>query len=1178
MFVASDKLRKANQPAPLIGTEMKSRSLNRCCCCFAAFLVCIVSADMIDAQTVPSAGMMRYPDVSKEHIVFSYADDLWVVSRDGGSASPLASPTGQELFPRFSPDGKSIAFVGNYDGGSDIYAIPTAGGVPDRLTYHPARETLCDWTPDGESVLYSTNGFSGLGRQYQLHTISLEEPLPTKLPVPYGTNGAISDDGRWLAYTPHSRDTRTWKRYRGGMASDIWLYNLKTNKSKQITDFEGTDSLPMWHGDNVYYLSDGGDEFRLNIWMYNTETGEQKQITEFKEFDCKWPSIGPGADGEGEIVFSNGSDLYLLDLQSGKSETVEVTIPGDRPTIRPRKVDVSDDIEEADISKTGKRIVVEARGDIWTLPAKNGSPRNLTATSGVAERDPVWSPDGRWIAYLADETGEYELYVTQSDGRGETKQLTNDGDCYRYLSNWSPDSKHIAFADKTGGLYVHTIESGETKKIDRDPQAAQLTANWSHDSAWITYSRQSDSKVPISSIYVYEMATGEKHQLTKDYFNDSNPTFDRKGDFVFFTSNRAFNSPKYEDLGTTFIYSGTEVLMAMPLRADVENPMMPKIDEEAWAEEDQDDEDDKSDKKKKGDQKPASGKQDKDKEDGKDDDSDDDDSDDDDSDDDDSDDDDSDDDDSDDDEKEESKDPITIEFDGAERRSYQLPAGQGNFVALAVNAENHLLYSQRPARGSGGKPSIKILDLSADKIEAKTVVDGAALFGLSADGKTMMVYREGDIYLAKPAADQKLKDKVSTSGMTAMVKPRDEWKQIFWDAWRIERDFFYDPTMHGVNWKKIGNHYAEMLEDCASRRDVGFLIGEMIAELNVGHAYYRQGGVENGPSSDVGLLGCRFEADKKKKAYQIAELYEGAEWDVDARNPLALAGVKQGQFLLEINGQKLTPEQNPYQLLEGLRGKTVSLTISDDAELDDEDKRIPFKVLANDNNLRFRAWIEAKRQYVADKSKGRVGYVYVTNTGLPGQNDLVRQYYAQMNAEAIIIDDRWNGGGQIPTRFIELMNRPVTNYWARRDGNDWTWPPDAHHGPKCMLINGMAGSGGDMFPALFKQNELGKLIGMRTWGGLVGITGGPQLIDGASVTAPSFAYYEKDGTWGIEGHGVDPDIEVIDDPAKMTKGRDPQLDAAIKQMMKELKKGAYKAPKRPKYPDRSKFGIADEDK
>ena len=1246
-------------------------SLPRIVTPISAFLLLLIfSTEPLVAQNQPSASMMRFPDVSAEHIVFAYANDLWIVAREGGTATLLANPQGAERMPRFSPDGKDIAFLGNYDGGDDLYVLPVAGGMAERLTYHPSTEVVCDWMPDGKSLLFYSNGLAGHRSTPQLFTVSKSEPLPKKLPVPYGTNGAVSSDGVWLAYTPQSRDTRTWKRYRGGMASDVWLFNLKDNSSKQITDFEGTDSLPMWHGTDVYYLSDGGEEARLNIWKYDTTTDERTQITRFKDFDCKWPAIGPGSNGEGEIVFSNGPDLKLLNLGTNDTKSIQVTIPGDRPRLRSQQVDASDFITSGDISPSGKRVCVAARGDIWTLPAEKGPARNLTKTNGVAERFPSWSPDGRWVAYFADATGEYELYVTQSDGRGETKQLTKDGNCFRFNPMWSPDSKHIVFTDKTGAIHLHTID-GETALVDTDPHADQVDVNWSHDSNWLTYSITKDDSAATSVVWVYNVTEATKHQITPGFFNSTSPVFDREGKYLYFASARAFNQPEYEDVGQSFIYANTEVLLAVPLMADAELPMLPESDEEEWEEEEEGDA--KSDKKEENQEESKADDSDKeadDKESAKEKKDEDDDS------------------DSDDDEDDEERDaltgtwsaelnadglppeartavfsleltddgtvtgtvdtpdgdtediingkydadtgklsfevkdddgtitveatvkdgemtgtvtiasmeidfeatrgddeegssggkkkkaaPLEVEFEGIAKRIFQLPVDQGSFGSLAVNHKNQLIYARR-----GDGASIKLYDMHDDEPEEKTVVAGAGQFAITADGKKLLVFRRNSGYIVNASAGQKLDDKVPMSGMHVSINPREEWKQVFTDAWRIERDFFYDPNMHGVDWQAIHDRYADMLDDCTSRTDVAFLIREMIAELNVGHAYYRGGGTseEGKEGSDVGLLGCTFEAEKGR--YKIGTIFEGADWDTDARNPLRAVNVKEGQFLLEVNNAELTDGDNPYAFFEGLAGQTATLLISDDENVDDEDRTVVVKLRGSDNNLRFRHWIEAKRKHVDEATKGRVGYIYVVNTGVPGQNDLFRQFYAQQAKDALIIDDRWNGGGQIPTRFIELLNRPVTNFWAKRDGRDWTWPPDSHQGPKCMLINGMAGSGGDMFPALFKQAGLGKLIGRRTWGGLVGISGNPQMIDGSSVTAPTFAFYEKDGTWGIEGHGVDPDIDVIDDPAKMVDGGDPQLDAAIDLMLNEIKTNGYAPPKRPAYPDRSKFGLDPADK
>ncbi len=1105
--------------------------------------------------------MLRFPDVGASHIVFVYADDLWVAPREGGVASPLASPPGLETFPKFSADGSTIAFVGNYDGNVDLYTIPLQGGVPHRVTHHPAAETLCDWTPGGKLLFY-TNALAPLRRRAELMTVAPAGGLPEKLPPPYGANGALSPDGTWLAYTPHSRDKRTWKRYRGGMATDIWLFNLRDNTSRKITDWEGTDSLPMWHGNTLYFLSDAGQNHRLNIWSYDLASNRRRQITTFADFDVKWPSIGPGPTGRGEIVFQNGADLYLLDLATTTAKPVDITLPGDRPTIRPHTVDASKFLANWNVSSTGKRIALEARGDIWTVPAKHGAPRNLTRSDGVAERDPMWSPDRRWIAYFSDQSGEYELYITQSDGKGETKQLTQNADLYRYRPTWSPNAKYIAFTDKGGGLHLHNIDSGETRQFDTEPQSGQPGLSWASDSAWIAYTKNADNTQP--AVWLYNVTTDEKHQVTSGMFADTWPTFDRKGDYLFLASNRDFTSPTYDDIGTTFVYADTDTLLVIPLRDDVGSPWAPKSDEETWDDDkdgkDEDDEkkEDEPDDKEDTDKGDAEERTDED-----------------------SDDDEESSDKSDADKKKEKEGPkpVVIEIDGFERRALKLPVKRGAFTGLAVTHDGKLVYTRQPRRGAGADPAIHIFDLEDEKKKEKTVVKDAGAFRMSADGKKLLVRKGSKMSIVDAKADQKLDKSVSLSGMSAKIDPRKEWRQIFTDAWRIQRDFFYDPNMHGLDWNATKERYAKMIDDCVSRRDVAFVIGEMISELNVGHAYVRGlGDVENAPSVSVGMLGADFALDQG--AYKITKIYEGAPWDVDARGPLSKPNVdvNEGDFLLAVNGVPLDASKDPWAALQGLADKVVTLTVSDKPRRDDDARDVTVKALDGEGNLRYRAWIEKNRAYVAEKTNARVGYIYVPDTGVNGQNNLLRQFYGQRHKDALIIDERWNGGGQIPTRFIELLNRPVMNYWARRHGRDSTWPPDAHHGPKCMLINGLAGSGGDCFPYYFRKTGLGKLIGMRTWGGLVGISGNPTLIDRGRVSAPTFAFYENDGTWGVEGHGVDPDLEVVDDPALMTDGGDPQLDAAIRQMMLELERNPYVAPKRPPYPDRSGMGIRDEDK
>jgi tricorn protease len=1113
----------------------------------AALAMCMFGAGVAAADTQPHAGMMRFGDISATHIVFSYANDLWLAPREGGIATPLASPPGVERMPRFSPDGKTIAFVGNYDGDDDIYTIPVEGGPAFRVTYYPGTEMLCDWTPDGKNLIYFSPGMAPMPRQTALWTVPATGGLPTQLPVPYGANAAISEDGTWLAYTPHTIDNRTWKRYMGGMQTDIWLFNLKTrSESRQVTDWEGTDSQPMWHNGILYYMSDAGPEHRNNIWRYAPKTGERKQLTTFADYDIKWPAMGPGPNGEGEIILQNGSRLYRVALDTGAATPIHITILGDRPKVRPTRVDAGKTISNRELSATGKRVVVEARGDIWTLPARNGTPRNLTATSGIAERDPMWSPDGKTIAYLSDQTGEYEIYVRSADGKGEARALTSGSATYYYLLSFSPDSKLLAYADKAGNYYVIAVDNGRVRKIGTDPSASFANVTWSPDSRWVAWSMEAPSE--LNALWVYDLQNDRATQITNGMFNDFSPAFDRKGDFLYFVSNRKIESPQYDDFGTNWAYRNTAVVLAAPLRADVKLPWGPKSDEEG------DKDDAKKDSKK--DEKKSGGK-DGDKSNGKK-----------------SDDAKSDDDADEKDEKDKKKvDPVNIDLENFEARVVMTPIAAGRFGRLAVADSGALIYTRRR---DDGKQVIQCWDPTDEKKDEKTVIAEVSGWWMSGDGKKLLVSKDSKMAVVDAKPDQKFEHPINTSDCFVTIDPRAEWKQMLYEAYRLQRDFFYDAGMHQVDWNKVHDHYAAMLDDCFSRDDVTFLIQEMISELNVGHAYYRVPPSEEGANVAVGLLGCDYEF--VDGAYRIKRIYRGGAWDIDARVPLTQPGVnvKEGDYLLAINGVPLTADRSPFAAAMGLANKTVTITVSSKPKLDDSAKDYVVTMLRSEVDARFRDWIETKRKYVEEESGGKVGYIYVKNTGVDGQDDLVRQFFSQRKMPALIIDERWNGGGQIPTRFIELLNRPVTNYWARRDGRDWTWPPDAHHGPKCMLVNGLAGSGGDAFPYYFRQAKLGKLIGTRTWGGLVGISGNPNLIDGSSMTVPTFGFYEVDGTWGIEGRGVTPDLIVIDDPALMQNGADPQLDAAINQMLTELK-DCTPPPSRPQGPDRKGMGIPESD-
>lgn len=1098
----------------------------------AAPLALLVQEDFV----APHAGMIRYPDVSAKHIVFTYAGNLWIVPRTGGVARPLTSAVGGEVFAKFSPDGSQVAFLGGYDAGSDIYTLPIEGGVPFRVTYHPGQEIPCDWTASGD-ILFFAYGRDLHGSQSQLMRVPATGGQPLKLPVPYGANGAISPDGKWLAYVLHSTDFSTWKRYTGGQATDIWLLNLETHQSKKITSWMGTDSLPMWSGDTVYYLSDDGPSHRLNIWAYDTKSSKRRQVTRYADFDVKWPSIGPGPDGKGEIVYQYGPDIRLLDLATGKSEKVEVRVPGARPTLKARAVNAARYLSSFDLSPTGKRVVVSARGDVWSLPAEEGALRNMTRTSGVFEREPTWSPDGKWIAYWSDESGEYELYLMPSDGSGETKKLTSLGAGFRQNLAWSPDSKSLVFQDEKGRICLIAAEGGEPKVVDTDGSGYNSRVAWSHDSSWLAYTKLSPTR--LSAVWLYNVAEDKATQVTAGVFPDSWPVFDRKGDYLFLASNRNVTSPVFDEFGGwRAVYANTDVLLAVPLRKDIKSPFLPKSDEESFkkdtkpaGEGDKKDENAAENGEKKSDKPAGDGEKPKDE-----------------------------------------KKSLVIDLDGFEARAMRLPVPPGSFHSLNVTADGKLVYTRS---GSG----IKMFEMSGPQAQEQTVLAGVEEFTMSADGKKLLVAVGEGLAVISAAPNQKAEKMVPMQGMTVSVEPREEWKQIFNDAWRLFRDYFYAANMHGVDWPAVREQYAQMLEDCSSRGDLNYILGEMLGELNVGHAYiWNVGDVEQSPPANVGLLGCDYELHRG--AYRISRILGGAPWDDDARGPLGQPGVdvKVGDYVLAVNGTPVDASKEIHAAFLDTAGRTITITVSENPVIDEKARDVVVRPIPNEGSLRYRTWVEKNRKYVEEKSGGRVGYIHVPDTGTNGMNELNRQFIGQMNKEALIVDERWNGGGQSPDKFIELLNRPALSYFHTRNGRNDPVPGISHLGPKCMLINSLAGSGGDAFPYYFRKAGVGKLIGTRTWGGLVGLSWNPELIDGGALRVPRHAFFETDGTWGVEGYGVAPDIEVVDDPALMVDGSDPQLDAAIRHMLDELKRRPYVAPKTPEYPDRSGIGVQPKDR
>ena len=1059
------------------------------------------------------ARMLQYPDVSQTQIVFSYAGDLWVVPKEGGTALKLSSPQGQELYPHFSPDGSHIAYSADYDGNLEIYVIPSMGGMPKRITYHGMPDRIIDWYPDGRKLLYVSSMNSGKQRFNQFYSVSAEGGMPDQLPVPYGEMGSLSPDGKKLAYTAITRVFRTWKRYRGGMAADITIFDLTTMASEVVAPSPANDEFPMWHENMIYFLSDRGPEERANIWSYNLGTKQVKQVTTFKDYDIHFPALGPS-----DIVFEEGGRLYRLSLKDESVHEVNVKVVTDEITLMPHEENVSKYIQNASIAPDGKRALFEARGDIFSVPAENGPVFDLTQTSGTAERYPSWSPDGKYVAFWSDKSGEYELTLLDLTKPGSAKKLTSYGPGYRYHLYWSPNSKMLAFIDKAMKIQIYDVDKDKTIPVDKELYYFQgalqaFSVSWSPDSRWMAYARELQNQ--HTAIALYDTKEGKSTQVTSGFYSDNFPSFDPDGKYLFFTTNRTFK-PAYSDFDNTWIYPNATTIAAATLSPETPSPLAPKDDTVAVKKEEPKKEEGK------GKEKEAVKKEEKPKE-------------------------------------------TKITLTGFEDRVVILPPAAGNYGGIQAVA-GKVIFLRAPNTGSADKKK-PLMYYDLNKREEKTIVDDVDMFDVSADGKKVLVGKSGSYSIVDVGENQKLDKKMPTSQLAMTIDPKAEWKQIFTDVWRFDRDFFYDPNMHGVDWNEMRVRYGKLLENAVTRWDVNYVIGEMIAELSSSHTYRGGGDEEHGPVMNFGYLGVDWELSDG--AYRIKKIIADAPWDTEVRSPLLQPGVDvhQGDYVLAVNGQPVDVTKAPWASFAGLADKTVELTVNSRPTMEGA-RKVLVETLSSETRLRNLAWIESNRKRVDEATNGRIGYIYVPSTALDGQKELERQFMAQFDKEGLIVDERFNNGGQIPDRFIELLDRKPLAFWAVRDGRNWQWPPEANFGPKVMLINGWSGSGGDAFPDYFRKAGLGPLIGTRTWGGLIGISGAPTLIDGGYVTVPTFRMYNPDGTWFKEGHGVDPDIEVKDDPTVMAKGVDPQLEAGIKEVLKLLKEHPPVWPKQPPYQKR----------
>jgi tricorn protease len=1062
--------------------------------------------------------LLRYPDIYGDTIVFSYAGDLWTVSAQGGQARRLTGSVGFQSQAKFSPDGKTIAFSGNYDGNNDVYTIPTEGGEPVRLTWHPERDRVMDWQPDGKSVRFQSPRQSHTGRDLQLYTVNTSGGLPRRVILPTAGLSSYSADGRKVAYNRNSRESRTWKRYKGGMAQDIWLYDFDKNETQQITDWIGSDNFPMWHGDKIYFNSDQSG--RLQIWVHDLTTGEKHQVTNHDEYDVKHPSLGPDS-----IVYENGGWLYLLDLATEQTRKVKISLFSDNVLTRPTIKDVGDRIRSGDISPAGKRGVFGARGDIFTVPAEKGTIRNLTATPGIREREPMWSPDGKQVAYFSDRTGEYEIWLRSADGKGEEKQLTSGSKTYKMQMDWSPDSKHLAVSDAAMNLWIVDAGSGKMKKVDQGAADEIASWSWSPQGGWLAYSKSEENN--FTSIFLYNVASGKIHRVTSDFTMDDSPCFDSEGKYLFFTSARNFD-PTLGRFDLKPLWTNMDGIYLVTLREDVEHPFPPESDE-AEIESDKDDDKDKD--------KEDEDKEDEDK----------------------------------DEEKAEDKKPIEIDLENLAARIVELDVSQGNYSSLQF-ADGKLFYQSRPFTAGGGRgggrggSDIMVFDM--EEREAETVLPKIHRFTLSADGQKILYGTMEGFGIIDAKADQKpAEEPLRTDEMQAKVDPRAEWRQMFRDAWRQERDFFYDPGMHGVDWDHMYQRYGQLIPYVAHGADFSFVLGELIGELNSSHSYVRPGDMPEPKEVGTGLLGCTFDRDRESDRFRLGRIFSDRDWNSDTPTPLNQPGqeVKSDDYLLAVDGVPLTAGTNPFSLFENKVGNQVVLEIGPNPD-GKGSREITVVPIADDSDLRYESWVQDNRRKVDKLSDGKIGYLHMPNTAVGGQQGFAKGYYPNLRKDGLIIDERFNGGGFIPDFFMNILRQKLVNLWKPRYGQNWRTPGTAFLGHMAMITNGYAGSGGDALPYYFKFYELGEVVGTRTWGGLVGISRGIGLMDGGQVTFPEFGLFNVNGDWDVENHGVEPTIEIDNLPHEEIAGRDPQLEKAVEVLLQKIKDEPVQVPQHGSFP------------
>lgn len=1078
--------------------------------------------------------LLQTPTLSRSQIAFAYGGDIWIVGREGGVAQRLVTGTDLLSGPIFSPDGSMVAYSGNYNGNVDVYVVSAAGGEPRRLTYHPGADVAVGWTPDGKAVLFRSRRFSHSDPD-QLYTVPVTGGFPKELPLPMAEDGSFSPDGTHLAYEPIFQWEPDWKHYHGGQTLKVWIANLADSSVVQIPRENSNDKNPMWVGNKIYFLSDRNGP--VTLFVYDPATSKVSQVIQNSDgFDISSAAAGPGA-----IVYAQFGVLHLYDLQTGKDQVVPVQVAGDMPQLQPHFVKVAKQIQNSSISPTGKRAVFEAHGEILTVPKEKGDIRNITQTPGIEERDPAWSPDGQSIAYFSDESGEYALHVRNQNGLGPIKKINlGQPPSFFYSPIWSPDSKKIAYSDKRLNIWYVDLDHPTPVKVDTDHYSDGLfgdSANcrWSPDNQWLTYTKNLPNH--LSAVFVYSLATHKATQLTDGMSDALYPAFDPSGKYLYFTNSTNVGLSATNFDMTSDAHPITRNVYVVVLRKDLPSPIAPESDDEKSAADKKKDDSasaDSSDETKT--ESKSAGKT-EEKSDAA---------------------------------KKAAKKPVvvTIDFDNIDQRILSLPIPAQNYLALSVGKSGVLYLTQGEIVDlHDGPPKVTIQRFDLKDRKTKKLLDGVSSFALSDDGSAML-YKTGDSWFINPAdaPPKPAKGMLKTADMEVKVDPRAEWKQMYHEVWRIERDFFYDPNYHGLNIQQAEQHFQPYLDGLASRDDLNYLFREMLSYMSVGHMFVRGGEEPKVPHVSVGLLGADYTIENNR--YRFTKIYNGENWNPELHAPLTQPGVNVnvGDYLLAVNGHNVTAADNLYSFFEETAGKQTFLKVGPNPD-GAKSRDVTVVPLDSEANLRNLDWIEGNRRLVDKLSGGKLAYVYLPDTGGGGFKNFNRYYFAQVGKDGAIIDERFNHGGQIADYIINYLHTPPMNMEVTREGHKSIHPSEAIYGPKVMIINQFAGSGGDAMPWLFRKAGIGPLVGMRTWGGLVGIGGYPPLMDGGSVTAPRDALYGLHGHWVVENHGIPPDYEIDQDPKLVREGKDPQLEKAIQVEMELLQKQPPPHYPQPAYPN-----------